>query len=117
MKYVQFFFYNYLLDINLLNKINENIKIIPSYILVDNYNKENNILIISNKDSINKQILKGIVVQFDITLGKILEKINAIFKKINKIDPIKYKNIDIYKIDIVNANIYKDDTTTAYIIY
>jgi hypothetical protein len=110
MKYVQFFFYNNLLDINLLNQISENIKIIPSYILVDYYSKENNLLIINNKENSNQQILKGILVQFDISLSEIL-------KNINKIDQIKYKNKEMYNIDIVNVNIYKDETTTAYIIY
>jgi len=109
MKYVQFFFYNNLLDINLLNQISENIKIIPSYILVDSYNKENNLLIISKKDSINKQILKGILVKFDITLSETLKGINELS------DKIKYKQM--YNLDTVDVNIYKDDTTVAYIIY
>jgi hypothetical protein len=111
MKYVQFFFYNNLLDINLLSQISENIKIIPSYILVDYYNKENNLLIISKKESINKQILKGILVQFDITLSEILKKINEL-DKINKINKIQ-----MYNLDTVDVNIYKDETTIAYIIY
>ena len=110
MKYVQFFFYNNLLDINLLNQISKNIKIIPSYILVDSYNKENNLLIISKKESINKQILKGILVQFDITLSEILTKII-------ELGQIKYKNKQMYNLDTVDVNIYKDDTTIAYIIY
>ena len=108
MKYVQFFFYNNLLDINLLNKISENIKIIPSYILVDHYNKENNLLIISNKDSINKKILKGLLVQFDITLSEVLQKILELDKTNHKQN---------YNLDTVNVNIHKDETTTAYIIY
>ena len=110
MKYVQFFFYNNLLDINLLNQISENIKIIPSYILVDSYNKENNLLIISNKESSNKQILRGILVQFDITLSEILKGMNELYQK-------KYNNKQMYNLDIVDVNIYKDDKTIAYIIY
>ena len=110
MENVQFFFYNNLLDFNLLNQISENIKIIPSYILVEDYDKENNLLIISNKKSNDKQILKGILVIFDISLGEIL-------KKINEHDKIKYENKQIYKLDIVSVNIYKDETTKAYIIY
>ena len=106
MENVQFFFYNNLLDINLLNEISENIKIIPSYILVEDYDK----IIISNNKSNNKQILKGILVIFDISLGEIL-------KKINEHDKIKYENKQIYKLDIVDVNIYKDDSTKAYIIY
>jgi hypothetical protein len=110
MKYVQFFFYNNLLDIHLLNEISENIKIIPSYILVDQYNEEKNEITISNKESINKKILKGILVKFDIFLGEILEKLN-------NIDELKNKNKSMYKMDIVDVNIYKDETTTAYIVY
>ena len=110
MEKVQFFFYNNLLDINLLNKISKNTKIIQSYILVEYYNKDNNILIINNEESFNKEILKGILVIFDISLSEIL-------KKLNEINEIKSKNKKMYKLDTVNINIYKDDITKAYIIY
>ena len=110
MEKVQFFFYNNLLDINLLNKISKNTKIIQSYILVEYYKKDNNILIINNEESFNKEILKGILVIFDISLSEIL-------KKLNEINEIKSKNKKMYKLDTINVNIYKDDITKAYIIY
>ena len=54
--------------------------------------------------------MKGILVNFDITLSEILQKIN-------ELDQLKNKNKQMYKIDTVTVNIYKDETTIAYIIY
>jgi hypothetical protein len=93
----------------LLEKIHKNIKIIPSFILVEYYNKEDNIMIINDDENKNNEIVKGIFVQFEISLPEILNKLE-------KINEIKYKNRLKYDLKLVNVNLHNNKITKAYII-
>ena len=99
---LKFFFYNKLNNLELIKKININFEIYDGYILIQNYDIENNILEINNKSSKNNKLLYGKIVNFNMTLDDII-------KKINEIDECKLDKIFTNK---TFGGMYK-----AYIIY
>ena len=75
---VLFFFYNKLTDIELIKKISNNFEISDGYIIMKNYDSENNILEISGKSANNDKLLYGKIVSFHMPLEDIVNKINEI---------------------------------------
>ena len=61
---VNLFFYNKLTNLELIKKININFEICDGYIIIQNYDIENNLLEISNKFSENNKLLYGKIVNF-----------------------------------------------------
>ena len=107
---VKFFFYNKLTNLKLIKKININFEIYDGYILIQNYDIENNILEINNKSSKNNKLLYGKIVNFNMTLDDII-------KKINEIDECKLKNKTKYLLEEIFTNKTFGGMYKAYIIY
>jgi hypothetical protein len=107
---VKFFFYNKLTNLELIKKININFEIYDGYILIQNYDIENNILEISNKSSKNNKLLYGKIVNFNMTLDDII-------KKINEIDECKLENKTKYLLEEIFTNKTFGGIYKAYIIY
>ena len=82
---VKFFFYGNFANIELIKKINNNFEIYDAYIVVKHYNKENNILEISDNNIENNTLLYGKIVIFSIKLENIIEKINNITMNLLKV--------------------------------
>jgi hypothetical protein len=105
-----FFFYNYLLNIELIKLIDEIFIIKDGYINIKSFDREKDELIIKD-DKENKEILKGKLVLFPtLTLKEIVDQLY-------KLDNIKYKNRSIYKIEKIKVHIDDKDELEAYIIY
>ena len=107
---VKFFFYNKLTNLKLIKKININFEIYDGYILIQNYDIENNILEINNKSSKNNKLLYGKIVNFNMTLDDII-------KKINEIDECKLENKIKYSLEEIFTNKTFGGMYKAYIIY
>ena len=95
---VYFFFYNNHL---LFEKINNKFEINDAYIIIENYNEENNILEISNNNKNNNKILLGKIVKFDNI--NIMENILKII--IKNYNTTILKNIWTTKLN--NGGVYK----------
>jgi hypothetical protein len=106
---VKFFFYNKLTNVELLKKINNNFEIYDGYILIQNYDSENNLLEIGDK-SLNNKLLYGKIVDFNM-------KLEDIIKKINEIDECKLENKIKYSLEQIWTNKIFGGTYKAYIIY
>ena len=108
---VLFFFYANFTNIELLKKINNTFEINDGYIIIESYDKENNVLKINNKIINNNTFLYGKLVNFNMNLEDIIQKINEIpdCKFVNKTS--KYILDTIYATKMTGG-IYK-----AYIIY
>ena len=106
---VHFFFYNYLTNIELLNRISPFHTIKIGYIYITEFNKIDNKLILASQNSQNNK-LPGLLVYFELTLEEILQKIE-------NIDEIKYKNRNSYNLEIVDVYITNKPVSEAYIIY
>jgi hypothetical protein len=99
------------MNIELIKKINNIFEISDGYIIVENYDKENNILLISENAINNNKLLYGKIVKFDM-------KLNDIIDKINNIEECKFKNKTInYTLDTIWSNKSSGGTYKAYIIY
>ena len=107
---VLFFFYNKLTNIELLQKINNNFVIKNGYVLIQNYDYENNILEISEDPINNNTILYGKIVNFDM-------KLDDVIIKINKIDECKNNNKTKYILDNIFTYNTSKDICKAYVIY
>jgi len=107
---VNFFFYNKLTNLELIKKININFEICDGYIIIQNYDIENNLLEISNKFSENNKLLYGKIVNFNM-------KLDDIIKKINEIDECKFKNKIKYTLEEIWVSKTFGGTYKAYIIY
>jgi formyltetrahydrofolate synthetase len=107
---VKFFFYNKLTNLELIQKINIKFEIYDGYILIQNYDIENNLLEISDKSSKNNQLLYGKIVNFNM-------KLDDIIKKINEIDECKLENKIKYSLEEIWTNKTFGGTYKAYIIY
>ena len=108
-----FFFYNKLINDELINKINEHYQICDGYILVTQYDKENNVLKINENSSNNNIVLPGKIVNFNMKLEDILNKLN-------QIEDIRFNNKnknDKYTLDTVWASKIKGGLCKTYIIY
>jgi hypothetical protein len=87
-----------------------------AYILIEDYDKNNNI-IINNNSKFNNKILNGKLVNFNIELKNILEKINNIFEyKIIKNENNNENNNKKYKIDEIFVSTHNNGIIKAYII-
>ena len=106
---ISFFFYNKLTNIELIKKINNYFKIDDGYILIQNYNSENNLLEIDDKLTNNK-LLYGKIVDFNMNLYDII-------KKINEIEECKLENKTNYTLETIWTNKTYGCTYKAYIIY
>jgi len=108
---VTFFFYNNLMNIELVKKINNIFEINDGYIIVENYDKENNILKISEITINNNKLLYGKIVNFDM-------KVNDVIDKINTIEECRFKNKTTnYTLETIWTNKSSGGTHKAYIIY
>jgi hypothetical protein len=107
---VKFFFYNKLTNIEIIKKINDNFEIYDGYILIQNYDSENNILEINDKKLLNNKLLYGKIVDFDMNISDIINKIEDI-------DDCKFKNKIKYTLEQIWTNKTFGGTYKAYIIY
>ena len=107
---VKFFFYNKLTNVELIKKINDNFYIYDGYILMQNYNSENNILEINDNKLLNNKLLYGKIVYFDM-------KLSDIINKIEDIDDCKFENKIKYTLEQIWTNKTFGGTYKAYIIY
>jgi hypothetical protein len=107
---VKFFFYDKLTNIEVLKKINNDYTIYDGYILIQNYDNENNFLEISHVSINNNKILYGKIVDFNM-------KFDDIIKKINEIKECKIENKTKYMLKTIWANKFSGGTYNAYIIY
>jgi len=122
---VTFFFYNNLINTDLIKKINNQFEIQEGYILINNYDRENNILEINNKSHNNKshnnkspnnkspnnKVLYGKIVNFNTM------KLEDVIKKINEIEECKIENKTKYNLETIWTNKTFGGTYKAYIIY
>jgi len=106
---VSFFFYNKLINEEFLKKINIHFKINDGYVLIQNYDSQNNILEISDVSINNNTVLHGKIVIFDMTLDDVITKIN-------EIEECKFKNTK-YTLETIWPNDVFGSVTNAYIIY
>lgn len=107
---VRLFFYNKLKNIELIQKINNNFEIDDGYIMIKNYDCENNFLEISEKSIDNNNILYGKLVHFN-------AKLDDIIQKITEIEECKFENKIKYTIQNIQVNKTFGNTYEAYIIY
>ena len=110
---VLFFFYDKFINIELLNKINDNFDMADGYIIIQNYDSDNNILEISDEPVNNNKILYGKIVSFD-------AKLDFVVSKMNHIEEFKFKNDSRdakYKLDAVWVNKKLGGVYKAFIIY
>jgi hypothetical protein len=108
---VYFFFYENLTNINLIKKINHIFEIMDGYIKIQNYDREMNVLTINDDDQLNNTILHGKIVNFNM-------KLENIFNKIYEIDECKFKNKDTrYTLNTISANGTNGEFYRVNIIY
>ena len=107
---VKFFFYNNLTNVELIKKINNNFEIYDGYIIIQNYDSENNVLEISDKSFNNSKLLYGKIVDFDMNLDDII-------RKINQIEECKLENKIKYTLETIWTNKVFGGMYKSYIIY
>ena len=118
---VLFFFYDKLVNPKIIQQINTKYEISDGYTLIYSYDKENNSIQFSNEIIHNTVLLHGKVVDFDMTLQEIIEKINAIEEitmwKENEKEKEKEKENNQYKYKLYNVlvNTIKNGFCKAYI--
>ena len=66
------------MNVELIKKINETFEIEDGQTMVDKYDVENNVLTINSNPIYNNVILYGKIVNFDMSLGDVIQKINNI---------------------------------------
>jgi formyltetrahydrofolate synthetase len=98
------------MNLELIKKINQTFEIYDGYIIIQNYDIENNILEISDKSVNNNKILYGKIVNFNM-------KLDDIIKKINDIEECKLENKVKYSLEEIWTNKNVGGTYKAYIIY
>jgi hypothetical protein len=128
---IYFFFYNYLFNSELINKLSPYYTIEDGYVFIKHFNKENDLLIIDDNSKDNKNKLKGKFVSFPVTT------LQSIIDRLSSINEIKYKNRESYKLKTIhvyfkdidsenenniddndlNSELNKTDYKEAYIIY
>lgn len=106
---VRFFFYNKLTNIELIKKISNNFEIYDGYIIKENNDMINNILEVNDKSLSNDKLLYGKIVDFNMKIYDIINKINEIEEC--RLDKIKY-TVETILINGIYGGISK-----AYIIY
>jgi hypothetical protein len=109
LKMVKFFFYNKFTNIEVIKKITTNFQIFDGYIIIQNYDPENDILEISNNSINNNKLLYGKIVNFYM-------KFDDIIKKISEIEECKINNKIKYTVKTMWVNKQFGGTYKAYII-
>ena len=107
---VLFFLYKNLTNCELINKINPKYDIHDGYALIEKYNTETENLEISSVPKKNNKILHGKIVDFNMKIEDVMNKINEI--KECKLKKTIYTVETIWVSKIKNGGVYK-----AYIIY
>jgi hypothetical protein len=107
---VRFFFYNKLTNVELIKRINHNFDIYDGYIIIKNYDRENNLLEISDNPLNNNTLLYGKIVNFNMSIDDVI-------KKINDIEECKIENKIKYILETIWTNKKFGGTYSAYIIY
>jgi|688.fasta_scaffold690595_2 hypothetical protein len=108
---VLLFFYKNLTNIELIKKINTDFEISDGYIIVEKYDRENNILEISDNNIDNNIVLYGKLVKFNMAIKDIVTKIN-------EIEECKIKNEGSkYILNTIWVNKKFGGCYNAYIIY
>jgi hypothetical protein len=108
---VLFFFYKNFTNVELINKINIKHEKSDGYALIEKYDSNTDNLEISDTPKKNNKILYGKIVDFNM-------KLEEVINKINEINECKFKNKTTYTVEtiwvskIINGGVYK-----AYIIY
>jgi hypothetical protein len=75
---INIFFYNKFKDVEMINKISMNTVIKDGYIIIEKYDTKTNTLLIGGEHSSRSEILQGKFVTFQLTLEKIIDKLNSI---------------------------------------
>ena len=112
---VSLFFYKHLMNTELIEKINNEYTMLDGYVLVQNYDDENNTLEIHNKPQYNDKILYGKIVSFDMRLVDVVEIINEIDEC--KLPTKKSNTKSKYTLESIWVNKNICGTIKAYIIY
>ena len=108
---VRLFFYNKLTNVELIKRINHQFDICDGYILMQNYDISNNILEISDKITDNNKLLYGKIVDFNMSIYDVVNKIN-------EFDECKSENKIKYTLEQIWTNkTFGGGTQKAYIIY
>ena len=106
---VRFFFYNYLTNLELIKKIKNTFEIDDGYIMIKKFDSENNILEINDKTLNANNLLYGKIVNFDMKLYDIIQKLNGI-------EECKFKNKINYTLETILVNKTFGGICEAYII-
>lgn len=113
MYMVYFFFYDKFINVELLSKIHEKFDMFDGYIIIQNYDSDNNILEINDDPINNNKFLYGKIIHFE-------EKLDFVVSKMKYIEEFKFKNINKnikYKLDAVWVNKKLGGVYKAFIIY
>jgi hypothetical protein len=100
------FFYGKFNKIQIIEQIKSNYESYAAHVIVQKYDKENDIIEISDKLIGNTVLLFGKIVNFDM-------KIEDVMKKIYSLDEFKFKK---YKLETVWANTIGGQVKRVYII-
>ena len=106
---VSFFFYNKMSNPDMVKKISPTFDITDGYIIIESYDRENNILIINDKSKNNNTILYGKIVDFSNM------RLEIILKKIGNIEECKLKK-EKYTLNTIWANKKFGGVCKTYII-
>ena len=107
---VRLFFYNKLTNVELIKRINNHFEIYDGYIIIKSYDSVNNILEISDNSVDNNTLLYGKIVNFNMT-------IHDVVNKINEFNECKLENKIKYTLQKILANKTLGGICQAYIIY
>ena len=102
-------FYSKMKDINNINKLNCNYKMVECYTFVNYYNTENNIIRISQNSAENKSKLYGNLYYLDISLAELVSKLNTF-------NNIQFKKRDKYYIETISVYVNNTLENDVYII-
>uniref|UniRef100_A0A6C0LJW1 Uncharacterized protein n=1 Tax=viral metagenome TaxID=1070528 RepID=A0A6C0LJW1_9ZZZZ len=105
-----FFFYNKLTNVDLIKQINTCFEICDGFIIIHKYDRENNVLEISDDSLNNNKTLTGKIVTFNMGL-------NDIIKKIGEIEEVKTNNNPKCTLKTIWVNKPLGGKCKTYIIY
>ena len=106
---VSFFFYNKMSNPDMVKKISPTFDITDGYIIIESYDRENNILIINDKSKNNNTILYGKIVDFSNM------RLEVILEKLAEIEECKLEK-EKYRLDSIWANKKFGGVCKTYII-
>lgn len=107
---ISFFFYKNFINLDLIKQISSNFEIDDGYIIIKNYDSENNILEIDNNHNNNNIILYGKIVNFN-------SKFDDIIKKINELHELIKDDNKKYILNTIWVNKKSGTLCKSYIIY